>query len=312
MFFFGPKKDKNYFIAQKLFNILAEAAPEGLKENILLQKDMMKKAKGGHFFNTDYSLLFSYKMLYNGEPFLEIGAAFMDLPLASIRLKRGEEEFFADFFFNSKGVIFAVMFSKFPADDQFEVVGVDFYPHILNWAKNGGDDTSKDPFRISEKLVSILGKKWDQEYVPYEDDDFENKPELEFEAAVKEEIRQDWARFIHAEMPEDWLEFSRYFSYIEWDEGEYVAVFGYGRGLDFVKLDDGTAWYIIARFFNEESSINESFVLAAADPSKQGTLYYLPDHDVGAAGLIPIGNDLFGFLRKADDPKFLKSLESKS
>ena len=118
MFFFGPKKDKNYFIAQKLFNILAEAAPEGLKEKIVLQKGMMKKAKGGHFFNTDYSLLFSYKMLYNGEPFLEIGAAFMDLPLASIRLKRGEQEFFADFFFNSKGVIFAVMFSKFPADDQ--------------------------------------------------------------------------------------------------------------------------------------------------------------------------------------------------
>ena len=29
MFFFGTKKDKNYFIAQKLFGILAEAAPEG-------------------------------------------------------------------------------------------------------------------------------------------------------------------------------------------------------------------------------------------------------------------------------------------
>ena len=81
---------------------------------------MLKKAKGGHFFNTDYSLIFSYKMLYHGEPFLEIGAAFMDLPFASIRLKRGGQEFFADFFFNSKGVIFAVMFSKFPADDQFE------------------------------------------------------------------------------------------------------------------------------------------------------------------------------------------------
>ena len=60
---------------------------------------------------------------------------------------------------------------------------------------------------------------------------------------------------------------------------------------------------------NIKTSIGESFVLAPADPSKQGSLYYLPDHDVGAAGLIPIGNDLFGFLRKAGDPKFLKSLE---
>ena len=53
MFFFGPKKDNNYFIAQKLFDILEEAAPAGLKEKIALHKDMMKKAKGGHFFNTD-------------------------------------------------------------------------------------------------------------------------------------------------------------------------------------------------------------------------------------------------------------------
>ena len=308
MFFFGPKKDKNYFIAQKLFDILAEAAPADLKEKIALHKDMMKKAKGGRFFNTDYSLIFSYKRTIS---VVEIGAPFMDLPFASIRLKRDRQEFFADFFFNSKGVIFAVMFSKFPADDRFEAVSVDFYPHILNWAKDGGDDTPKEPFRISEKLVSILGKKWDQEYVPYDDVSDENAPEFEFEAVVKEEIRQDWARFIHAEMPEDWLEFSKYFSYFEWDEGEYVAIFGYGRGLDFVNLDDGTAWYIIARFFNEESSINESFVLAAADPSKQGSLYYLPDHDVGAAGMIPIGNDLFGFLRKAGDPKYLKSLERK-
>jgi hypothetical protein len=204
------------------------------------------------------------------------------------------------------------MFSKFPADDQFEAVGVDFYPHILNWAKNGGDDTSKEPFRISDKLVSILGKKCDIEYVPYDDVSDENAPEFEFAPAVKEEFRQDWGRFLHAEMPEDWLEFSKYFSYFEWDEVEYVAIFGYGMGLDFVLMDDGTAWYIIARFFNEESSINESFVLAPADPSKQGSLYYLPDHDVGAAGLIPIGSDLFGFLRKAGDPKFLKSLERES
>ena len=305
MFFFGTKKDRNFFLAQKLFDILAESAPADLKEKIALQKDSMKKAKR----DNDYSLVFSYSHS-GGEAFLETGAPFLVLPLASIRLRREDgREFFADFFFDSKGVISAAMFSKFPADDQFEAVGMAFYPHILNWAKNGGDDTSKEPFRISDKLVSILGKEWDKEYVPYEDDDFENKPELEFEAAAKEEIRRDWARFLHAEMPEDWLEFSRYFSYFEWNEGEYVAIFGYGRGMDFVNLDDGTAWYIVARFFNEESSINESFVLAPADPSKQGTLYYLPDHDVGAAGLIPIGTDLFGFLRKAKNPNYLKSLE---
>ena len=306
MFLFGPKKDKNYFLAQKLFTVLADAAPEELRDRILQHKDMMRKAKGGHFFNNDYSLIFSYKRQIS---VVETGAAFTDLPFASIRLKRGEQEFFADFFFNSKGVIFAVMFSKFPADDQFKAVAVDFYPRILNWAKDGGDDTPKEPFRISEKLVSILGKEWDKEYVPYEDDDFENKPELEFEAAVKEDIRQDWARCFHAEMPEDWLEFSRHFSYFEWNKGAYVAIFGYGRLMNFINLDDGTAWYIVARFFNEESSINESFVLAPADPSKHGSLYYMPDHDVGVAGLIPIGTDLFGFLRKAEDPAFLKSLK---
>ena len=306
MFFFGPKKDKNYFLAQKLFDILAEAAPADLKEKIMLHKDMMRKAKGGHGLNNnEYSLIFSYKRPVS---ITEVRAGFLALPFASILLTRGEQEFFADFFFNSKGAIFAVMFSKFPADDRFETVGVDFYPHILNWAKNGGDDTPKEPFRISEKLVSILGKEWDKEYVPYEDDDFENKPELEFEAAAKEEIRRDWARCFHAEMPEDWLEFSRYFSYFEWNEGEYVAIFGYGRSMNFVNLDDGTAWYVVARFSNEESSINESFVLAPADPSKKGSLYYMPDHDVGAAGLIPIGTDLFGFLRRAEDPDYLKTL----
>ena len=305
MFFFGPKKDKNYFLAQKLFGILAEAAPNGLKEKIALQKDSMKKAKAGD----DYSLVFSYGHS-GGEAFLETGAPFMVLPLASIRLKRDGREFFADFFFNSKGVISAATFSTFPKDDQFETLDVVFYQHILKWAKGReGDAFSKEPFRISEKLVSILGKKSDIEYVPYEDDDFENKPELEFESAVKDGIRQDWVRFLHADMPEDWLEFSKYFSYLEWNEGAEAAVFGYGRFLEQILMDDGTAMYLIARFINEESSINESFVLTSADPAKQGTLYYMPDHDVGAAGLIPIGTDLFGFLRKAKDPAFLKSLE---
>ena len=305
MFFFGPKKDKNYFLAQKLFDILAESAPEGLKEKIALQKDSLKKAKT----NNEYSLVFSYGHS-SGEAFLETGAPFLVLPLASIRLNRNEQEFFADFFFNTKGVISAVMFSTFPKDDRFEVVGVDFYPHIMEWAKGReGDAFSKGPFRISEKLVSILGKKSDIEYVPYEDDDFENKPELEFESAVKDGIRQDWVRFLHADMPEDWLEFSKYFSYLEWNEGAEAAVFGYGRFLEQILMDDGTAMYLIARFINGESSINESFVLASADPAKQGTLYYMSDHDVGAAGLIPIGTDLFGFLRKAKNPSFLKSLE---
>ena len=52
MFFFGPQKDRNYFLAQKLFGILAEAAPDGLKEKIALQKDSMKKAKT----DNEYSL----------------------------------------------------------------------------------------------------------------------------------------------------------------------------------------------------------------------------------------------------------------
>jgi len=201
-----------------------------------------------------------------------------------------------------------VTFSRFPEDDHFEVVRVDFYPHFLRWAKGGEkDDVSKDPFRISEKLVSILGKDFDEEYVPAEYDDFE----LDFEPAPLEELREDWVRFVHADLPEEWKEFSRFFSYLEWGEGRgsTSTVFGYGRNLNLILMDDRTAMYMIASFENEQSSCLESYVLASADPSKQGTLYYMPDHDVGAAGLIPIGNDLFGFLRKASDPAFLKSLE---
>ena len=45
MFFFGPKKDKYYDIAQKLFAVLANAAPVDWQKRILMQRDMMKKAK---------------------------------------------------------------------------------------------------------------------------------------------------------------------------------------------------------------------------------------------------------------------------
>lgn len=304
MLFFGTKKDGNYCLAQKLFGIMAEAAPDDLKEKIALQKDLMRKAKG----DDEYSLIFSYKRHNGGEPFLETSEAlFVDLPFASVRLRQNDREFFADFFLNNKGVIFAVTFSKFPSDDHFEAVRVDFYPHFLSWAKGGEkDDVSKEPFRISDKLVSILGKDFDEEYVPAEHDDFE----LDFEPAPLEELREDWARFVHADMPEDWKEFSRFFSYLEWGEdgGSTSIVFGYGRNLNLILMDDRTAMYMIASFENEQSSCGESYVLASADPSKRGTLYCMPDHDFGAAGLIPIGNDLFGFLRKAGDPEFLKSL----
>jgi len=304
MFFFGTKKDRNYFLAQKLFGIMAEAAPDGLKEKITLQKDLMRKAKG----DDEYSLKFSYKWLYKGKPLLDIGeASFADLPFASVRLRHDDgREFFADFFFDMNGVIFAATFSTFPEDDHFEVVGVDFYPNLLNWAKGGEkNDVSKKPFRISDKLVSILGRDFDEEYVPEEYDDFE----FGFEPAPHEELREDWARFVHADLPEEWKEFSRFFSYLEWDEGADSTIFGYGRNLDLILMDDRSAMYLIASFMNEQSSCQESYILASADPSKQGSLYYMPDHDVGAAGLVPIGNDLFGFLRKAGDPEFLKSLE---
>ena len=39
------EKDKYYDIAQKLFTALADAAPDDWKNKILMQRDLMKKAK---------------------------------------------------------------------------------------------------------------------------------------------------------------------------------------------------------------------------------------------------------------------------
>ena len=70
-----------------------------------------------------------------------------------------------------------------------------------------------------------------------------------------------------------------------------------------------TAMYMVARIPNEDSDIGESYVLASSDKVKWNTLYYLADYDGSEEECVPIGTDLFGFLRKAEDPAFLKSLK---
>ena len=51
------------------------------------------------------------------------------------------------------------------------------------------------------------------------------------------------------------------------------------------------------------------YVLASSDKAKWNSLYYLAAYDGCEADCVPIGTDLFGFLRKAEDPAFLKSLK---
>ena len=112
---------------------------------------------------------------------------------------------------------------------------------------------------------------------------------------------------IHTELPDDWQEFSKYFSELVYHG---ATVYGCTEEMQLVPMHPGdTAMYLVARVPNEDSDIGESFVLASSDKAKWNSLYYLADYDGTGADCVPIGTDLFGFLRKAEDPAFLKSLK---
>lgn len=308
MFFFGPKKDKNYDIAQKLFTALADAAPNDWKNRILMQRDLMKKAK---LCNLDSALVLFFKHLpEEARPNISL---VLEEPFASIRLKKAERVFYADFNIGPDGTICAIQFTFFPKDGVFDVSDVDFYPEILG--KVSLPQKQNTAFRISEKLVSILGPEWDREFTPpeesaAEDEVGEESEKQDYAPALPPEIREEYARRIHTKLPDDWQEFSKYFFQLPYHN---AVVYGYGDELQLIPMHPGeTAMYLVARLENEMSSVFESYILASADPAKQNTLYFLAEHDDGESDAIPIGNDLFGFLRKAGDPKFLKSLERKS
>lgn len=304
MFFFGPKKDKYYDIAQKLFTALADAVPDDWKQKILMQRDLMKKAK---LCNLDSALALFFKHLpEEARPNVSL---VLEEPFASIRLKKAEKEFYADFNIGPDGTICAIQFTFFPKDDVFDVADIDFYPEILG--KVSLPEKQDAAFRISEKLVSILGPEWDREFPPPEesdadDDAGEDSGKPAYAPALPPEIREQYARRIHTKLPNDWQEFSRYFFQLPYHN---AVVYGCGDELQLIPMHPGdTAMYLVARVENETSSTFESYILASADPEKQNSLYFLVDHDGGEPDLIPIGTDLFGFLRKAEDPDFLKSL----
>ena len=116
MFFFGPKKDKYYDVAQKLFTVLADAALVDWKKRILMQRDLMKKAK---LCNSDSALALFFKHLpEEARPDVSI---VLEEPFASIRLKKAEKEFYADFNIGPDGTICAIQFTYFPKDCVFDV-----------------------------------------------------------------------------------------------------------------------------------------------------------------------------------------------
>ena len=123
MFLFGPKKDKYYDIAQKLFTVLADAAPSDWKQQILMQRDLMKKAK---LCNINSALALFFKRLPD-EARPKVPADVLERPFASVRMKKGEKEFDADFNIGPDGTICAIQFTFFPMDGAFDVLGVDFY-----------------------------------------------------------------------------------------------------------------------------------------------------------------------------------------
>lgn len=296
MFLFGPKKDKYYDIAQKLFTALADAAPDDWKRQILIQRDLMKKAK---LCNIDSALALFFKRLPD-EARPKIPDAVLERSFASIRLKKAEKEFYADFNIGPDGTICAIQFTFFPKDGVFDVLGVDFYQEILGQPLRASRKDAS--FRISEKLVSLLGAGWSETVPP-------GDPEaVEYCPALPPEQRDHWMKHvIHTELPDDWQEFSRYFSELVYHG---ATVYGCTEEMQLVPMHPGdTAMYLVARIPNEDSDIGESFVLASSDKAKWGSLYYLADYDGGESDCVPIGIDLFGFLRKAEDPAFLKSLE---
>ena len=303
MFFFGPKKDKYYDIAQKLFTALADAAQDDGKNRILMQRDLMKKAK---LCNLDSALALFFKPLpEEARPDVSLS---LEEPFASIRLKKVEKEFYADFNIGPGGTICAIQFTFFPKDCVFDVLDVDFYPEILG--KVSLPKKQDAAFRISEKLVSILGPEWDREFPPQEkiaadnEDGEDSKPD--YAPALPPEIREQYARRIHTKLPDDWQEFSRYFFQLPYHN---AVVYGCGDELQLIPMHPGdTAMYLVARIMNEDSDIGESYVLASSDKAKWNTLYCLADYDGCEADCVPIGTDLFGFLRKAEDPEYLKTL----
>lgn len=304
MFFFGPKKDKYYDIAQKLFAVLANAAPVDWQKRILMQRNMMKKAK---LCNSDTALVLFFRHLpEEARPDVSI---VLEEPFASIRLKKAEKEFYADFNIGPDGTICAIQFTYFPKDCVFDVSDVVFYPEILG--KVSLPIKQDATFRISEKLVSILGPEWDREFPPPEesaedDDAGEDSGKPDYAPALPPEIREQYARRIHTELPDDWQEFSKYFSELVYHGS---TVYGCTDEMQLIPMHPGdAAMYLVARIMNGDSDIGESYVLASSDKAKWNTLYYLADYEGGEVDCVPIGTDLFGFLRKVENPAFLKSL----
>ncbi len=306
MFLFGPEKDKYYDIAQKLFTALADAAQEDWKNKILMQRDLMKKAKRT---NEDSALAVSFKSLPDDARIMPKHPQVLEVPFASVRLNKDGKEFFADISVSPDGVIGTIQFTQhYLAENGFEVRGVDFFPNLFK-AQRLDPPKQEKPFRISEKLVSILGSEWDRELPPVElDDPEEDYGKQTYAPALPPEIREEYTRLIHTKLPDDWQEFSGYFSRASYHSA--LDVYGYCDELQIIPLAPcETAWYLVARVRNEMSSTFESYILASSDPAMQDSLYFLPEHDGGEPDLIPIGTDLFGFLRKADDEDFLKSLK---
>ena len=130
MFFFGPKKDKYYDIAQKLFTSLADAAQPEWKNRILIQRDLMKRAKRA---NEDSALALSFKSLPDDARIMPKHPQVLEVPFASVRLSKDGKEFFADISVSPDGAIGTIQFTQhYLAENGFDVLGVDFFPNLFN------------------------------------------------------------------------------------------------------------------------------------------------------------------------------------
>ena len=305
MFFLKKKKDGHFELAQNLLAVLADSASEKLKEQINHQSSLMKKVKRCNF---DSALALFFKNLPENARIEN--PSMQEVPFASIHLMENEKDIFADFSIGPDGLIRAVQFTSYPKTLRLNSFCVSFYPNILKMGVFIPKQNA--PFYISEKLVTILGEEWKQTFVQHKkqkkdnifDSEYEN--ESTFNPAYSEELRQEWGQLIHTELPSDWHEFSKYFYSLIYHN---ATIYGCCEEIQLIPMHPGeTAMYLIDRIPNDRSSTGESYVLASAEKKKQNTLYYLDKEDGSESDCIPIGNDLFGFIKEAHNQDYLKSL----
>lgn len=326
MFLFGKSK-LYYNIAQSVVGLLAESAQPDLKEIFLKQKALIKNVTIGSD-KSGLTLQVHFKHFPKYNELMDIESNYIsDRVFASLALRNNGQKFFADVYVRSTGEISTILFTWFPESAEFELEHVDFFLKYLQTKTK--DALNLEPFRISPKLVALLGADYDRLYTPFlfdedddETDDVEDKgglydspfhddddddveddseeeddDEPEFRPALKSELREEFQRSIHAALPGEMQEFCKYFSTLYWHT---TMLYGYSDDMQLIPMGKGKyGMYVVATVQGSEYGADELYVLVSSDPERKGRLYYLSCHDnLEEDCIVPIKTDIFSFILK--------------